>query len=177
MPGRRVHRIAPALVVAAGSFESARPGCGLLASAVQQGLVRADSLRDALEHAPRVRHRRLLHAAVDDIEQGAHALSEIDLGRLCRRYGLPLPVRQAVRTEPSGRRRHLDAEWELRDGRRVVAEIDGALHLVHSRWWDDQLRQNELVIAGDVVLRFPSVVLRTDEPLVADQLARLIRPR
>lgn len=174
-PRRRVHRLAPALVIAAGSFTSARPGCGLLASGVQQGLVTASSLRDALERAPRVRHRRLLLAAVDDIEQGAHALSEIDLGRLCLRHRLPQPQRQSVRTQPSGRRRYLDAEWLISDGRRVVVEVDGALHLVSRRWWDDQLRQNELAIAGDLVLRFPSVVLRTDEALVADQLRRMLR--
>ena len=134
----------------------------------------AAALRDALEFAPRVRHRHLLLAAVDDIEQGAHALSEIDMARLCRRHGLPEPVRQAVRVEPSGRRRYLDVEWTTQNGRSVVAEIDGALHLAPARWWDDSLRQNELVIAGSVVLRFPTVVLRTDEGLVVDQLRRAL---
>ncbi|MBE7190603.1 hypothetical protein [Jatrophihabitans endophyticus] len=171
---RRVHRCAPALVIAAGSFDSPRPGCGILAAGVQQGLVTAAELRDALEFAPRVRHRHLLLAAVDDIEQGSHALSEIDLAHLCRRHGLPVPVRQAVRVEPSGRRRYLDAEWTTVDGRRVVAEIDGALHLVPTRWWDDALRQNEFAIARDTVLRFPTVILRTEELLVVDQLRRAL---
>lgn len=176
VPGRRVQRCAPALIIAAGSFDSPRPGCGLLAAGVQQRLVTAADLRDALELAPRVRHHRLLLAAVDDIEQGAHALSEIDMARLCRRHGLPEPARQVVRIERTGKRRYLDVEWTLEDGRRVVAEIDGALHLVASRWWDDSVRQNELVIAGSTVLRFPSVIIRTDERLVVDQLRRALAP-
>jgi hypothetical protein len=115
----------------------------------------------------------MLRLAVADIAQGAEALSEIDFGRLCRRFGLPAPARQDVRVEPGGRRRYLDAEWIRADGRRIVAEIDGALHLAQRRWWDDQLRQNELVIAGNLVLRFPSAIVRTEPALVADQLRRI----
>jgi hypothetical protein len=172
--GRRLHRCAPALVLAAGTFTSPRSACGILAAGVQQRLVTADQLRVALEQAPRTRHRRVLRSALDDIAQGAQAMSEIDFGRLCRRAGLPEPLRQAVRVEPGGRRRYLDAEWIRVDGRRVVAEVDGALHLSPRRWWDDQLRQNELVIADDIVLRFPSVVLRTEPQEVVRQLRRVL---
>jgi hypothetical protein len=35
-PHRRLHRLAPALLVAAASLRSERPGCGLLAAGVQQ---------------------------------------------------------------------------------------------------------------------------------------------
>ena len=123
---RRLHRCAPALVVAASTLPHPRSACGILAAGVQQRLVTADHLRAALELAPRTRHRRFLHAAVDDIEQGAQAMSEIDFVRLCRHAGLPAPTRQAVRVEPGGRRRYLDAEWVRSDGRRVVVEVDGA---------------------------------------------------
>jgi very-short-patch-repair endonuclease len=56
----------------------------------------------------------------------------------------------------------------------VVAEVDGALHLAVRRWWDDQLRQNELSLADALVLRFPSVVVRTEPGQVADQLRRAL---
>jgi very-short-patch-repair endonuclease len=79
-----------------------------------------------------------------------------------------------VRVRQGGQRRYVDAAWTSRTGRRVVAEIDGALHLATRRWWDDQLRQNELVITGDLVLRFPTVVLRHEEPIVVDQLSRAL---
>lgn len=180
-PGSRytaVDDLAHAAVLAASSMVKPRPACGLLAAVVQQRLCRPTELTRAVIESPRTRHRRTLLAAMHDIEQGAQALSEIDFARLCRRHDLPGPERQAVRTEPSGKRRYLDVEW-LRpaDGRRVVAEVDGALHLAAERWWNDQLRQNELAIADDLVLRFPSTVLRCEEPLVVDQLRRALRVR
>ena len=167
--------LGPALLVAAGGLGSPRAACAVLAAGVQQRLLRPEDLVAALDEAPRVRHRAVLLAAARDISQGAHALSEIDFARLCRTYGLPEPVRQAVRREPGGRRRYLDAEWRRSDGRRVVAEIDGALHLIATRWWDDQLRQNELVIADNIVLRYPTVVVRTEPGYVADQLRRVLQ--
>jgi hypothetical protein len=171
---RNLHRAAPALVRAASTFRTPRPACGLLAAGVQQRLVTAAQLRDAIVASPRVRHRRSLLLAIADIAQGAEALGEIDLGRLCRRWGLPRPRRQVVRVERSGRRRYLDAEWITRSGRRLVAEVDGALHLAARQWWDDQVRQNELVLTGDLVLRFPSAVVRHEEPIVAGQLRRAL---
>jgi very-short-patch-repair endonuclease len=112
-----------------------------------------------------------------DIAGGAEALSEIDFARLCRRHGLPMPLRQVVRREASGRRRFVDALWRRPDRRTVVAEVDGALHLVARRWWDDQLRQNELVLSDAIVLRFPSVVVRAEPGIVVDQLRRALRVR
>ena len=43
-----------------------------------------------------------------------------------------------------------------------------------SRWWDDQLRQNEVVLSGRLVLRFPTAILRYEELLVVDQLTRAL---
>jgi len=168
------HALAPALAVAAQTFANPRPACGLLAAGVQQRLVTPTQLQAAVAGRPRLRHRAGLLLAIDDIAQGAHALSEIDFARLCRRAGLPEPKRQCVRTEPSGRRRYLDAEWDTRSGRRLVVEVDGALHLVPARWWDDQLRQNELVLTGRFVLRFPTVIVRHEERIVVDQLRRAL---
>jgi hypothetical protein len=171
---RDLHRAAPALVLAASTFAKPRPACGLLAAGVQQRLVTADHLRKTLAASPRVRHRHAMALAVEDMAQGAQALSEIDLGRLCRRHALPQPARQGVRVDRSGRRRYVDAEWRSRTGKKIVAEIDGAVHLAPRRWWDDQLRQNEFVLSGDLVLRFPTVVLRHEELIVAGQLGRAL---
>ena len=172
--GRGLHRLGPAAIIAASSFAGARPACGILAATVQQRLITPGELVGAVEATPRTRHRAALLAAAHDIGQGAQALSEIDFARLCRRHGLPTPTRQAVRRDPLGRRRYVDAEWRRGDGRRVVVEVDGALHLIARHWWDDQLRQNELAIVGDVVLRFPSVVVRCEQMLVVDQLRRAL---
>ena len=170
----RVHRVSPAVHKATAGVDSSRPGCGIIAATVQQRLAGAIDFRAALDAAPRIRHRAVFALAIDDIDQGAQALSEIDFGRLCKRYRLPPPTRQAVRTDALGRRRYLDAEWHLRDGRTVAAEVDGAVHLAVRQWVDDQLRQNEVVLAGTVVLRFPSVVVRDAPDLVAAQLRRVL---
>lgn len=175
-PGRGLHLLAPALVLAGSSFRTARPACGLLAAAVQQRLTTARELTAAVTAARRTRHRASMLAALADVAQGAQALSEIDFVRLCRRYGLPEPTRQAMRVEPDGRRRHLDAEWRLPGGRVVAAEVDGALHLTPQRWYDDQLRQNEIVIGGALVLRYPSVVVRDEPLIVVTQLRRVLLP-
>lgn len=172
-----VHLLPAALVIAAGTFDSPRPGCGILAAAVQQRLTTSAVLVQALAAAPRVKHRAMLLRAVADIGQGSQALSEIDFYALCRRHRLPLPDRQTVRFEPSGRRRYLDATWRRADGRLVVAEVDGALHLAVRRWWDDQLRQNELALGNALVLRFPSVIVRTEPARVAAQLRRALTVR
>ncbi|MDT4911198.1 MAG: hypothetical protein QOC66_326 [Pseudonocardiales bacterium] len=176
-PNLRCQRMASAVVLAASDLRSPRPACGLVAAAVQQRLTTVPQLRAAVEAAPTGRHHRALLHAVDDIEMGAQALSEIDFVRLCRRNDLPPPTLQRVRRDAGGRRRYIDAEWTLSDGRRVVVEVDGAVHLAPRRWFDDQLRQNELSLAGALVLRYPSVVVRTEEQLVVDQLTRALGVR
>jgi hypothetical protein len=170
----RVHALPEALLRATTTFASARPGCGLLAAAVQQGLVTPPRLLDALDRSPRLRHRATFLATVKDIGQGADALSEIDFLRLCRRYRLPRPELQTIRRDSVGRRRYLDATWRRADGRLVVVEVDGALHLSSRRWYADQLRQNEISLTGALVLRFPSVIVRCEPDLVAAQLRRAL---
>lgn len=169
-----VHFLPQALLVAAAGLPTARVASGLLAASVQQRLVTAALLSSHVERSPRLKYRAALLAALRDIGQGAHALSEIDFVRLCRRYHLPAPIQQQIRRERSGRRRYLDATWRRADGRLVVVEVDGALHLHAQQWWDDQLRQNEIVLDNAIVLRFPSVVVRTQPELVAAQLRRAL---
>lgn len=171
---RPLHALAPALIRAASSFPNSRPACGILAAAVQQRLLRPQQLRAALSAAPKTRHHRALRLAIGDIEQGAEALSEIDFGRLCKRFGLPMPTRQAVRKSKDGRRRYLDVEWLLPDGRVVAVEVDGAHHMYVENWIPDQLRQNAVVIGGTAVLRFAAVLVRDEPALVAAQLAELL---
>ena len=172
---RGLHALAPALLRAAASFPEPRPGCALFAAAIQQRLISPGQLRRALSTAPKVRHRRALTLAIGDIEQGAEALSEIDFARLCRRFGLPEPTRQGVRVERDGRRRYLDVEWRLADGRVVCVEVDGAYHLEARQWIADQLRQNRIVIGGTIVLRYPSIVVREQPELVGAELAEVLK--
>jgi hypothetical protein len=124
---------------------------------VQQRLATSDRLISELATVGRVRHHRLLAAALADIAGGSTALSEIDFIHLCRQYGLPEPSRQRIRRDSSGRRRYLDAEFIARDGTPVVVEVDGAVHLLVGTYWDDMERQNSFTLRGDRVLRYPTV--------------------
>jgi hypothetical protein len=115
-----------------------------------------------------------MRLALADIAGGAEALSEIDFHRLCRRYGLGAVVGQSIRLDGAGRRRYLDGEIVSPGGGRVSFEVDGAHHLATESYWQDMSRGNELLIAGQAQLRFPSIACRLDPGKVADQLRRAL---
>lgn len=106
-----------------------------------------------------------------DAAGGAHALSEIDLIRLCRRFGLPRPESQERRVDASGRVRYLDAYWRRW---RLHVEVDGAHHMDARHWEADLRRQNEVWISGDRILRFSAWQVRHRPQEVAAQLRRAL---
>ncbi|MGH8823367.1 MAG: hypothetical protein ACRDVN_02690 [Jiangellaceae bacterium] len=165
-------RVDRSVVDAAAWTRHPRSACGLVIAGVQQRLTNPGRLLEELRTVGAVRHRRLLSRVLADVEGGAQALSEVDFGRMCRRHGLPIPVRQSVRLDPQGRRRYIDVELRTRRGRQVLVEIDGAAHLIVGTYWSDMARANEIVIAGQSLLRFPTVALYLDESTVVDQLRR-----
>jgi hypothetical protein len=173
--GPRRVRIERAVIDAAVWSHSPRRACAIVCAAVQQRLTLAPRLADELDRAGRVRYHRLLRATLVDVGGGSHALSELDLLTVCREAGLPRPRRQAVRSDRAGRRRYLDVEVRLPDGTLLVVEADGAGHMETWTWWDDQMRQNDVVVDGAVVLRFPAVALRLDRPRVVAQLRAIGR--
>lgn len=166
-------RLPRSLVDAATWSTSPAYACGLLAAAVQQRLTSAAKLRAELEPRPAARHRRLLLAALHDIEGGAQSFAEIDAARLCRRAGLPPPTRQAVRTDGQGRRRYLDLFW---DPPGLCVEIDGRFHMREDQWRLDLDRQNEIVIDHVRTLRFPVLTVRLEPDRFTDQIARALGP-
>jgi very-short-patch-repair endonuclease len=87
--------------------------------------------------------------------------------KLCRRNRLPLPDLQERRSDANGRNRYLDAYWRQY---RLHVEVDGAHHLDERHWGADMLRQNEVWLRGDRLLRFPAWLLRTDPARVVAQL-------
>ncbi|HEY8789801.1 MAG TPA: DUF559 domain-containing protein [Actinopolymorphaceae bacterium] len=84
-----------------------------------------------------------------------------------------MPLQQQLRTDPRGRRRYLDAVFVLPDAMILVVEVDGGVHLDPEVARDDAHRQNELVIGGELVMRFSSVTIRTQPDVVVDQLRRV----
>jgi hypothetical protein len=167
-------RMERSLVDAAVWAATDRAACGILCAGVQQRLTTASRLQTELASAGLVNRRRLLSLTLHDVEGGARALSEIDFCRLCRRWRLPVTAQQVVRVDRNRKRRYLDVLLMGPDGRTVRAEVDGALHLLVRTYWDDMCRQNEYTIAGQPILRFSTVAVRTEELLVADQVARAL---
>jgi very-short-patch-repair endonuclease len=153
------------------------PPADCLAAGIQQRLARTADLRAALDQAGQIRHVRLLRCALADVEGGSHSLAEINLVRLCRRHRLRPPDEQQFRHDQEGRRRYLDATWLLRDGRRLVLEVDGGLHLRIDAWWSDMARERDVVIRVGQVLRCSSVEIRVRPDAVAHDLARAGVPR
>jgi hypothetical protein len=125
----RTLAVEPAALLAGGFGRSARTGCGLLAAVVQQRLTTPARLGGWIDRLQPLRRARLLRATLVDVEGGAQSMAEIDVGRICRRFGLPAPIRQVRRRERSGRVRFTDCEWRLPDGRLLVLEVDGAFHM------------------------------------------------
>jgi hypothetical protein len=154
-----------------------RFACALVAAVVQQRLCTADELDRALQYVGRVRHKAHLREAIRDIRGGSQALSEIDLIRICRRFGIQEPDRQVKRFDTHGRLRYLDAEWKLGDGRRVVLEVDGAHHLDVQSWQVDMRRERGLVVRGAQVLRATAIELRVEPALIVADLCAIGVPR
>ena len=189
MPAVRVHRTSvlprhhvqlgrPARTVLARSVVDAASWAStddeavvILASACQQRRVTPSEIAEVLTVLPRARRRSLLSGVLGDVAGGAGALSEIDLVRLCRRFGLPEPELQQRRQDASGRIRYLDAYWRAA---RLHVEVDGAHHMDARHWAADMRRQNDVWSSGDRVLRFPAWWVRAHPDDVAAQLRKAL---
>lgn len=153
------------LVDAASWMKTDAAAAGVLAAGVQQRIVTAPALRVSAAKAHG--RRNLIRNICADLEGGAEALSEIRLGHLAARAGLPAPIRQIIRVDPQGRRRYLDADFGA-----FAVEIDGMAHLDPERHADDLERQNDLVMEGLRLLRFSALRVRTQPDRVVAQLRR-----
>ena len=190
LPGARVHKVirrVPGELVGTG-LPRARPEVAAIRAAhwaasdrqaalvllmtVQQRLTTPRRLA-AAQRLVRGRTRRaFIRAVVRDIAFGVQSLGELDFGRLCRARGLPEPSRQVVRQLPSGRV-YLDVAW---DGHELVVEIDGVGHRWGLSVTADNLRQNDVTLSGDRVLRIDVIGLRLETARFLDQVERGLRP-
>lgn len=167
-------RVAEAAVHAAMWAATDRQAALLLCLVLQQRLTTPDRLmtarRDTTTRVGAGRGRLLGHI-VSDLCDGARSLGELDFGGLCRASGLPAPSRQVVRSTPDGRV-YLDAAWEDLG---LVVEVDGGHHALALNPVDDALRQNEVVLGGERVLRVPVLGLRLVPDRLMDQVVRAHR--
>lgn len=159
--------LARSVVDAAAWAEGDSEARTTIARACQQQRVSPNELEQVLALFPRIKRHRLIARTLDDIAGGATSLNEVDFVTLCRRFGLPAPNLQERRKDANGRNRYLDAYWPEFG---LHVEVDGAHHADVENWSADMLRQNEIWIRGDRILRFPAWLIRTRPDLVATQL-------
>ena len=173
--GAGIPRVRPAVGAVRGALWAAtdRQAALILVLAVQQRLTTPVRLRQKLARVGRHPRRRLLARLIADIDDGAQALGELDFASLCRSSGLPTPSRQVVRAGRRGRV-YLDVYF---DGYALVVEIDGIAHAVGLNEVDDALRQNELSLDGETVLRLPLLGLRLQPQAFLAQVERGLRRR
>lgn len=153
---------------AAAWARSDRQAALVLCLVVQQRLTTAARLQETFRRVRNRGRRPLVRQLLRDISDGAHSLGELDFAGLCRRYGLPAPERQMVRRTSRGRI-YLDVRWATS---RLVVEIDGAGHRVGLAVTDDNLRQNDVALGRDTVLRIDLIGLRIHERAFMEQVAR-----
>lgn len=157
-----------ALLFAMQKAVSDRAAALVLCVSVEQRIVATERLLTAFRDLGRCRRRALFRKIITDVCDGAHSLGELDFAELCRRYGLPTPTRQAVRLGANGRV-YLDVAWEEIG---LVIEIDGGYHATALSPVLDALRQNDVVIAEETVLRVPVLGLRLFEERFMGQVVR-----
>jgi hypothetical protein len=145
----------------------------MVAAAIQQRLVTTAELDAMLRTVGRIRHKQYLREAVADATDGAQALGELDLARMCRQFRLLRPERQVPRRDSSGIWRYLDAEWHLADGDVVVLEVDGRFHMEASSWQADMRRERSIVVGRKFVLRATNFEVRHEPAAVVRDLRAL----
>ena len=168
-PGIPSARLEPAILLWAGYSAATRPAHAVLAAAVQQRLTTPVALVDWVDQLRPLRRGRPFKRTISDIDGGSHSAAELDVVRMCRRAGLSLPARQCPREDSAGRRRWTDCEWDLPDGRVLVLEVDGGLHLDVTQWGEDLKRTRRLVTPTRTIVRCTAYELRMEtEQLVYD---------
>lgn len=168
-----VPRVRPPIAAlrAASWAVSDRQAALLLCMVVQQRLATPTQLDAVVTQVALRRRPAFIVRIIADLLDGAQALGELDFAGLCRARGLPEPSRQVVRTSTTGRI-YLDVAWE---GIGLLVEIDGAQHRQGLAATDDNLRQNEVVIGDEMVLRIDLVGMRLLQDQFMDQVCRAYR--
>jgi hypothetical protein len=152
---------------------SDRQAALILTMAVQQRLVTAAALAEAMATVRRHRRRKFLLRLLVDLQGGVQSMAELDFARMCRAAGLPEPDRQIVHDLGDGWA-VVDNEWTGYD---LVVEIEGVHHLLGPVAIADALRQNNLTTQRSAVLRIPVLGLRTEPARFLDQVRTALMAR
>lgn len=172
-PGIPSCRLEPALLLWAGYDAATRAAHGVLAASVQQRLTTGARLVEWVDLLHPLRRAKPFKRTLGDIAGGAHSGSELDVRRMCRQFGMPLPDRQTPRRDRAGKRRWTDCEWDLPDGVTLVLEVDGSFHRDVEEWNEDLKRARRITTRTRIVVRCSAYELRHETAEVAADLIAL----
>ncbi len=175
-PGIPVSRLEPSVLLFAAYQTSPRPAHGVIAASIQQRLTTVERMVEWVDVLRPLRWSKPFKRTLGDIAGGAHSGAELDVRRMCRRYGLPMPDGQRPRVDHAGKRRWTDCEWRLRDGSTLVLEVDGSFHLDVLEAMSDHRRGRRITTANRVVVRCSAFELRFEDREVAADLIALGLP-
>lgn len=175
-PGIPVCRLEPAVLLFAAYQTTPRPAHGVIAASIQQRLTTVERMVEWVDTLRPLRWSKPFKRTLGDIAGGAHSGAEIDVRRMCRRFGMAMPDGQVPRADRAGRRRWTDCEWHLPDGRVVVLEVDGSFHLDVMESMEDHRRARRLTTATRLVVRCSAYELRYEAGQVAADLIALGLP-
>jgi very-short-patch-repair endonuclease len=165
-------RVEETVLDLASTCDSLDEAVGWLAKACGRRLTTAGRLEQAVRRRPRVRWRRELLAALEDVGQGTHSLLELRYLRAVERaHGLPSGVRQVVRSRPGGRY-YDDVRYP---DQHVQVELDGRAAHRELAAFRDFRRDNAAAQAGLTVLRYGWSDITRRPCEVAAQVAAILR--
>ncbi|WP_285624083.1 hypothetical protein [Kineosporia sp. NBRC 101677] len=145
---------------------------GLVLGTLQKRLTTAARVRAALATRERQRWRLLLGDLLREFDAGVQSpLESVFFRRVESNHGLPQGVRNQPRVEADGRKRYRDVRYEAQ---LVVVELDGREAHPESEAFRDMRRDNAVVTAGEVVLRYGWRDVTKQPCLVATEVAEVL---
>ncbi|WP_395691158.1 hypothetical protein [Nocardioides sp.] len=175
-PGIPVCRLEPAVLLFAAYQTTPRPAHGAIAAVVQQRLTTPERMVEWVDLLRPLRWAKPFKRTLSDIAGGAHSGAELDVRRMCRRYGLPLPTGQRARFDRAGKRRWTDCEWDLPDDLTLVLEVEGGFHLDVRAAMADHRRARRIITRHRVVVRCSAYEVRHEAAELAADLVALGLP-
>jgi hypothetical protein len=147
-------------------------GRALMTTGLREGRLDVATVRRALARCGPRHGIGRAWSVLADVASGAHSEGEVLLHKVMRRGGITGWRANVEVHDPDGLVGIVDVAF---DGLPLVVELDGrAFHIDDERFERDRSRQNRLLAAGYVVLRFTWRDLVTDADGVVAQIRRMV---
>ena len=172
-PGIPRCQLEPAVLLWAAYEAPNRAAHGVIAATVQQRLTTPGRLIEWVDRLQPLRRAKPFKRTLSFVSAGAHSGAELEVGQMCRRFGMPQPTRQKRRKDRWERPRWTDAEWDLADGHTIVLEVEGGFHTDVLEAAADARRSRRLTTRTRTVVRCTAYELIHEMTEVAIDLTDL----